>query len=195
MEQLKKTLIELKNDSYEAFNALYSQYFDLLYGFIFKLTRSHDLTSELVQDTFIKVWTNRKKIDPEQSFKAWLYTIAKNHLLDQMKKQWNQPLFEDYLNHCTDENLTVNTNEDSFDFEVFRKLLEKAKQKLSPRQKEIFERNKEQDYSVAEIASQLKITEQAVYNYLSQAKTILQKEMKPFRAMFLWLFWAKTGLR
>jgi len=182
---MDKILIQLKNDSYEAFNTLYSQYFDLLYGYIFKLTRSHDMTGELVQETFIKVWVHRKKINPELSFKTWLYTIAKNHLLDQLKKQWAQPLFEDYLNHCTNEDLVVNSSEDSFDFEAFRQLLEKAKNKLSPRQAEIFELNKEKDYSVAEIAIQLQITEQAVYNYLSQAKVILQKEMKPFRAMFL----------
>ena len=138
----KDKIIQLKNDSYKAFDVLYDQYFDLLYGFVFRLTRSHDLTFELVQETFTKVWINRKKIDTEQFFKPWLYTIAKNRLLDHLKKQWSQPLFEDYLNHCDNENIAVNSCEDSFDFEVFYKLLEKAKQKLSPRQAEIFERNK-----------------------------------------------------
>ena len=188
----QKSLIQqFRNDSFEAFNALYGQYFDLLYGFVFRLTRSHDLTSELVQDTFIKVWVNRKNIKPDLSFKTWLFSIAKNNLLDKLKKQWAQPVFEDYLNHCNDENLTVSSSEDSFDFEVFRKLLQKAKKKLSPRQAEIFELNKEKDVSVAEIAELLQITEQVVYNHLSQAKTILQKEMKPFRAMFLWLFYSE----
>ena len=180
--------MQLKQGSYKAFNALYSQYFDLLYGFVFTLTRSHMQTTELVQDTFIKVWLNRQKIDPDLSFKAWLYTIARNNLLDQVKKQWNNPLFEDYLNHCTEEKLLVNEQNGSFDFEAFRRLLDQSKKKLSPRQAEVFELNKEQDYTVSEIASKLNISEQVVYNYLSQAKTILQKEMKPFQAMFLLLF-------
>ena len=188
MDKNKVLIIQLKNGSYKAFNALYGQYFDLLYGFIFTLTRSHDQTTELVQETFIKVWLNREKIDPDLSFKAWLYKIAKNHLLDQLKKQWNHPLFEDYLTHCADENISVNSWEESFDFEAFRNLLNKAKKKLSPRQVEIFELNKEQDIPVSEIATQLQITEQAVYNYLSQAKAILQKEMKPFRTMLFWFF-------
>lgn len=188
MDQNKALVIQLKNGSYEAFNTLYSRYFDLLYGFVFAMTRSHDLSTELVQEAFIKVWINRQKIDPDLSFKAWLYKIAKNSLLDRLRKQWNNPLFEDYLNHCADENLSVNSQDDSFDFEAFRSLLDKAKRKLSPRQLEIFELNKEQDYTAGEIATQLQITEQAVYNYLSQAKTILQKEMKPFQSLLFWLF-------
>ena len=63
MNQHPEILRQLKEGSYKAFNTLYEQYFDLLYGFIFGLTRSHEQTSELVQEAFIKVWINRQKID------------------------------------------------------------------------------------------------------------------------------------
>lgn len=174
---------QLKKGSHKAFSALYDQYFDLLYGFIFSLIRSHEQTKEIVQETFIKVWVNHPKIDTNLSFKAWLYKIAKNHLLDQLKKQWNNVLFEDYLNYCEDEFLTVDSSNENFDYELFRLLYNKAKQKLSPRQAEVVELCKGQDLPAPLVAEKLNISEQAVYNYLSQAKIILKKEMKPFLSL------------
>lgn len=181
-------LTRLKNGSYKAFDCLYEQYFDLLYGFVFTLTRSHGQTRELVQETFIKVWIYRQKIDPSLSFKAWLYKMARNQLLDNFRKQWNDPLFEDYLAHCTDEKLAVNSEDDSFDYEAFRNSLIRAKTKLSPRQTEVFELCKEQGYSAPEVAAQLDISENVVYNYLSQAIAILRKEMNSHTRLFSILF-------
>ncbi|MDR1938968.1 MAG: sigma-70 family RNA polymerase sigma factor [Tannerellaceae bacterium] len=179
------TLKQLQGGSYKAFEILYKQYFDLLYGFIFSLTRSHESTEEIVQETFIKVWINHRKINPAFSFKAWLYRMAHNQLLDQLRKQFHSPLFEDYLNHCTNEDLSVESDEGSFDFEAFRRSLNAAKGKLSPRQAEVFERSKEQGFTTGEIAKQLNISEQAVYNYLSQALTILRNELSSLHFLLL----------
>ncbi|WP_106828341.1 RNA polymerase sigma factor [Parabacteroides pacaensis] len=180
-------LKQLKEGSYNAFNCLYEQYFDLLYGFIFGLTRSHETTKEMVQEAFIKVWINRQKIDLELSFKAWLFKIAQNQLKDQLKKQFNDPVFEDYLIHCSNEQLTI-SEQDQFDFEAFNQALTKAKEKLSPRQVQIFELSKEQGLSASEIANKLQISEQSVYNYLHQALNILRKEMSPFYTLFFIFF-------
>ncbi len=187
MSQHPEILKQLKEGSYKAFNSLYEQYFDLLYGFIFGLTRSHEQTKELVQEAFIKVWINRQKIDPDLSFKAWLFKMAQNQLKDQLKKQFNNPIFEDYLIHCSDEQLSVN-EQDSFDFEAFNQSLAKAKEKLSPRQVQIFELAKEQGLSATEVADKLQISEQSVYNYLHQALGILRKEMSTFYTLFFMFF-------
>lgn len=183
-----KLLEQLKGGSHKAFELLYEQHFDLLYGFVFKLTRSHSLSCEIVQNTFIKVWLNHKNINTELSFKAWLYKIAKNQMLDQLKKQLSQPLFDDYLNYSQAEGLSVDSTNNKFDFDAFCISLQKAKTKLSPRQKQVFELLKEQSYSVSEVVAQLNISEQAVYNYLSQALSLLRKELKPFYLLFVFLF-------
>ena len=93
----EELLLELKAGSYKAFNVLYETYFDLLYGYIYGLIRSHAKTEEIVQDAFIKIWLNRSMINVDYSFKAWLFRIAKNQLIDNLKKQLVEPLFEDYL--------------------------------------------------------------------------------------------------
>lgn len=188
MEQETLLLNKLKQGSYKAFDALYGQYFDLLYGFMFTLTRSHEQAKELVQDAFVKVWIYREQIDTTQSFKAWLYRIAQNRLTDQIRKQLNDPLFEDYLSLCANESLLVNPEMDSFDFEAFRLSLGCAKEKLSPRQRAVFDLCKEQGLTAGEVATRLQVSEQVVYNYLSQALAILRKELKPFYSLLFLLF-------
>lgn len=181
-------LQQLKEGSYKAFTLLYEEYFDLLYGFVFSLTRSHNSTTEIVQETFIKVWVYRSKIDVDLPFKAWLYSMAKNLMFDQLRKQFRTPLFEDYLIHVSNESLSVDANEGSFDFHVFQQALAKTKRKLSPRQAEVFELCKEQGLSVEEVVRRLNISEQAVYNYLSQAMKIIREDLSPFMPLLVLFF-------
>ena len=111
--------------------------------------------------------------------------MAQNQLKDQLKKQFNNPIFEDYLIHCSDEQLSLNEQDN---FEAFNHSLTKAKEKLSPRQVQIFELTKEQGLSATEVADRLQISEQSVYNYLHQALSILRKEMSAFYTLFLMFF-------
>ena len=183
----EKLVLELKNGSYNAFEALYAEYFDLLYGFVFGMIRSHIQSKEIVQDTFIKVWLHRSKIDPTLSFKAWLFKIAKNQLINDIRKNFTDPVFEDYLIHCENNHLVAQSDQE-FDLELFRIALIKAKQKLSPRQVEVFEMCKEEGLSATEVANKLNINEASVYNYLSQALAVLRNELKGLSFLFFLFF-------
>ena len=55
----------------------------------------------------------------------------------------------------------------------------------TPRQREIFELNKEQNLSVAEIAEQLCIKEQVVRNQLSTALKIIRAELQQYSFILL----------
>jgi RNA polymerase sigma-70 factor (ECF subfamily) len=175
---VKENIVGLINGSYKDFKCIYDTYYPNLYGFIFGLVKSHSDTKDIAQETFMKVWINRKSIDPEQSFKSWLFKIAQNLITDSFRKQLNNPVFLTYAN-CREESPPDDENiEQKMDFDLFRQRLEKAKTKLSPRQKKIFEMNKEEDIPPGEIAKLLDINEQTVYNQLSGALKIIKKEIK-----------------
>ena len=67
----------------------------------------------------------------------------------------------------------------------WRKIEWLPKEKLTPRQREIFELNKEQNLSVAEIAEQLCIKEQVVRNQLSTALKIIRAELQQYSFILL----------
>jgi len=89
MEKLKDhNLIEqyFKGDK-KALEFLISRHLNQVYGFAFYLTKNNQDADDLTQETFVKVWKNLKKYNPEKNFKTWILTIAKNTALDFFKKK------------------------------------------------------------------------------------------------------------
>jgi len=80
----------LKNDQ-AATAALVKRYLNLVYHICRHYVPDRDEAEDVVQDTFVKVWKNLKKYQPEKSFKAWLAEIAKNTALDWLKKKKPAP--------------------------------------------------------------------------------------------------------
>lgn len=74
-----------------AFDFLMNRYVKPLYGFVYRmLGNAHD-AEEIVQETFVKVWKHISRFDEQRSFKAWLFSIAKNATLDFIKKKKTIP--------------------------------------------------------------------------------------------------------
>ncbi|OGY41200.1 MAG: hypothetical protein A2Y82_02030 [Candidatus Buchananbacteria bacterium RBG_13_36_9] len=78
----------LKRDS-QAFELLISRYLKPIYSFIYRLVKNADEAEDITQEVFIKVWKNLKKFDQKKSFKIWLFTIAKNTVIDFFRKKKN----------------------------------------------------------------------------------------------------------
>lgn len=53
--KIEKHIEGLRCGSYNDFKVIYNRYAGNLYGFVFGLTRSHELSKDIVQDTFIKI--------------------------------------------------------------------------------------------------------------------------------------------
>lgn len=178
---------ELRCGSHEAFDQLYDIYADLLYGFTLDLTKSPSEAKDVLQETFLRVWINRDNISSEYPFKAYLYKIARNLILNSFRKQTNSIAFEDYI--CSEEyqtNADNNTDKEIY-FDEFCRNLEEAKGKLPDRQKQIFELSREQGMSIAEIAEELNLSEQTIKNQLTLALKTLRETLSKYSA-FLWIF-------
>lgn len=184
MRNKKVPLCGSMRDSYKDFTVLYEYWTPHLYQFVFSLVKSRSITKDIVQETFIKIWTKRKQINPDQSFKSYLFTISYHIVLKEFRRQINHPLMGDYLKYTNDLILSENIPEQKLDLDEFLIQYEKAKTKLTPRQREIFEMNKEMQISVTEIADKLSLTEQSVRNQLSASLKFLRKELVKY-AVFL----------
>lgn len=179
----------VKRGSYADFKILYEEFSENLYGFVYRLTKSHTLSKEIVQETFIKIWVNRENLDSRMSFKSFLFKISKNKIIDEFRRQISSPVYEDYMEYSDNFDFSAEENvENKLDLDDFIRQLEKAKEKLTPRQREIFELSKEQGLSSSDIAEKLEISEQTIYNILSSAMKILRKEIKYSGFFFLIFF-------
>ncbi len=69
-----------------AFEALLRHYERPLYGFIYHIMGNNaDDAADLLQETFIKVYRALAKIPPDVNFPAWLYRVARNCCLDELR--------------------------------------------------------------------------------------------------------------
>ncbi|MFA6099374.1 MAG: RNA polymerase sigma factor [Patescibacteria group bacterium] len=76
----------LKGDEH-ALRLLYERHIPAVYNFIARISPSEIDVDDIVQEAFVKAWKNLKKFNLDLSFRTWLFTIAKNVLLDQIKKK------------------------------------------------------------------------------------------------------------
>ena len=73
------------------FEKLLKKYLKPVYNFLYQITNDRSALDDLTQATFIKVWKNLHRLDTSKSFKAWLFTIAKNTAYDYLKKKKTTP--------------------------------------------------------------------------------------------------------
>ena len=186
---VEKDLIEkLKHDNHSAFQNIYFNYKERLYAFIFSLVRSHDETEELLQEVFIKIWNNRKKLDSNFSLNAYIYKIAKNTTLNFLRQKTYRLLLEKELISSADnvdnslEGLLINKD--------LVKYINTLTDQIPSRCREVFLLRYEHNLSYKEIAIKLSISENTVDTQLRKALKFLREKLEKENIRILFILTA-----
>ena len=85
----KETILMLQDPSTQqkAFERIVKAYSEQLYWQIRRMVVSHDDANDLLQNTFIKAWTNLDYFRGDAKLSTWLYRIAFNECLNFLNKQ------------------------------------------------------------------------------------------------------------
>jgi RNA polymerase sigma-70 factor (ECF subfamily) len=93
----EELMFHVRNGTGEMLGVLFSRYQSPLLNFYCKLTGNRALSEDLVQDVFFRILKYRQTYKPGTSFKTWMYQIARNARVDNMRKQRPQVEIEDSL--------------------------------------------------------------------------------------------------
>ncbi|WP_338357808.1 RNA polymerase sigma-70 factor [Yeosuana marina] len=163
---------ELIKSNEKAFRELFDYYRNDLYKFSLSMVCSKNYAEEIVQDVFMKVWIKRESLNPEMSFKSYLFTITRNKNIKFLKKAANNRKLREEIFYKKQKFA------DSTDLYVRESELESIKQealdKLSPRKRKIFEMSRNENKSYEEIAGELGISVSTVRNQMSKSLEILR---------------------
>ena len=73
-----------------AFCELYAAYKNRLIYFAMRFLKSREYAEDIFQDAFTVIWESRRFINPDASFSAYLYTIVRNRILNQLRELANE---------------------------------------------------------------------------------------------------------
>lgn len=146
---------------------LIERYQNSLYAAAFSICGNAEDAKDVVQDTFIQYYTNRKDFENEQHIRAWLIRVAINKAKNMNRTFWrkNKVPLEDYM-----ESLTFESPESE-------NLLE-AVMKLPEKQRIVTHLFYYEDYSIREIANILSLSEGNVKVRLSRARSLLKEALQ-----------------
>ena len=178
------------------------EFFDTYWCLIYRVALQAGLTEseaqDAVQDTFVAVAKNVKAFDYEParcSFKTWLMLITRQRVIWRLRKRLPlqaplQASKDDTSRTSTVERIPDPTavNLDAVWEEEWRKnlmtaALDRVKQKVSPRQYQIFDLYVLQNWSVGEIARTLRINAGRIYLAKHRVSAVLTKEVKKLEAL------------
>lgn len=71
----------------QAYIDIINKYKNPMYATVLRMTKNPETAQDLLQEAFIKVYEQLKKYDQKGSFKSWIYKVAINHCLDQLRKK------------------------------------------------------------------------------------------------------------
>ncbi len=121
----------------KGFAKLVSEYSERLYWQIRKMVLSHDDANDILQDVFIKAWTNIDNFRGESKLTTWLYRIAINESITFLNKKRNQ----NNISVDDEDSFLLNTLEgdEYFDGDEAQKLLQQAILTLPEKQRLVFQ--------------------------------------------------------
>ena len=85
-------MIRIQSGESAAFDELVREYEGQLYGFFFRNTRDAQLSEDLSQETLIRVYNQAWNYLPVGRFRAWLYRIARNLMIDNIRRRSHDAL-------------------------------------------------------------------------------------------------------
>ena len=150
-EQLIKQMSE--GDDH-AFEILYERYFDQIFGFTIKRVGTHSIAEDLVSTIFLKAFTSRRRFS-KGSFKAWLYCIANNTIIDHYRTHKPTVTFDAETHDVSDPSQST---PDALDGRLLRNTMEHVLTKLDSRSQSVLHLKFFAELSNEEIALSLKIS-------------------------------------
>ena len=160
----EELLIALSQGSEQAFEEIYHLYSPRLFGRLMKLVKSEAYTQEILQDVFLKIWDHRASIDPEKSFRSFLFKIAENKAYDFFRKAARDKERESELIALATTEYTIieelKSDEDNL------AMLQKAINGLPPQRQQVFRLCKLEGKTYKEVSDLLGISVSTISDHI-----------------------------
>lgn len=169
MDALEETALlkELSLGESKAFDGVYHHYHGEISRYVCKFVKSAEHTEDLCQEIFLKVWEKRETLANLHSFRAYLFTVAKNRVLDYLRHAATERSVREEIIRVSLQ--YASHVEEGLQSEEYQYYLQKIIHQLSPRDQEVFRLCREMEHSYDEAATVLGISRNAIKKHMVKA--------------------------
>lgn len=154
------------------FQKIFSEHYKAIRNFIYFKCSDADMAEDIAQDTFMKLWETRSKID-KRTVKAYLYTIAQNITINQLKR--NNLKFKFQKKPTADRDF--DTPEKLAEMQEYEQKLNDVIAMLPDGGREVFLMNRLEDLTYNEIAERLGLSVKAIEKRMSKVLRIIRDNL------------------
>lgn len=165
----------------KAQKVLYKKFASSMFGICLRYCKKRTEAEDILQEAFLKIFTNIKSYRFEGSFEGWLKRIVVNTALNYYKSNLKR-CFDESIDEMHDGNMPA-TQE--FDSDLSVSDLMKMVNSLADGYRVVFNLYAIEGYSHKEIAELLNISENTSKSQLSRARVILQNKVLEYRKMLI----------
>ncbi|WP_185957468.1 RNA polymerase sigma-70 factor [Saccharicrinis carchari] len=190
---VEQAIVGLKAGNPISFNLLFTEYYRRLHFFALQYVQHSDVSDNLVQDTYLALWKNRKNIkaNHEAALLSWLYTVLKNNCCHYLKQKKARHEFSAKLLQEQGELDIAGLEQLDTSEQVLHEInaiVEDTLEKLSPQCRRVFEMSRFDGLKNKEIAAELSITTKAVERNMTRALKVFRISLREYLPAAL-LFW------
>lgn len=168
----KELVRQVADGSEAAYKRLFVHYWDQIYSIAFVFTKSREISQDLVQDIFARIWVKKEKLREVERFDAYLFVTARNLIVDRMSRKMftiKNPGLTEYFADSSQLSF------DAVELKEMEEIIHRGIHVLPNQQRTAFCLNRFGGLRHDEIALQMGVSKESVKSYIVRAISSLRK--------------------
>ncbi|SIT16007.1 RNA polymerase sigma-70 factor, ECF subfamily [Zobellia uliginosa] len=157
----------------KTFKQIFKDHFKSLQNFFYYKYGDLDKAKDLMQDSFIKLWNNCKDVPYEKS-KGYLFMLARNAFLNDLKRQ---KMILKHQNNANKNLLYIESPDYVLEEKEFLDKINREISLLPDNQRKVFLLNRIDEKTYKEIAEMLDISVKTVEKWMHDALVVLREKI------------------
>jgi len=181
-------MLRVKRGDRAAFTGLVEKWKQPVMNFIFSTLRDETESEDVAQNTFVQVWKSRARYERTAKFSTWLFTIARNLCLNEIRRRSRHPAESLEETHgetddqpsrqFEDKNIALAT--ENVLYGELAKKIEEALAELPENQRTAILLCRRDEVSYEEIAEILGCSLSATKSIIHRGREALKEKLKPY---------------
>jgi RNA polymerase sigma-70 factor (ECF subfamily) len=163
-------IIAIKKDDYVSYNKLFTRYYSRLCQYVYSMLENKEDSEDIVQELFLNLWNNRKKIEITENVSGYLFKMAKNITLNHIRSAKS---YQNLLDN--QDQVDSYYEEDRLETDEFRIALYNCIERLPERSREVFMLHRVEGLKQKVISEKLSVSVKTIKNQLWMSLQKLKK--------------------